>query len=160
MLAIRMQRQGRKGHASFRVVVQDSRTSPSSGKVVARLGSYDPHTKNLTLVKDRAEHFLTHGAQPSPRVAMLLKQEGIKLPEWVKLAEKKESNIKKPEKLRKNRPAEEVVETTVDAPAVEAETPEATPSAEAPAPATEVEVAAEAAPVEEAPEAETEEPKA
>lgn len=142
MLAIRMQRTGRKGHASFRVVVQDSRQSPKSGKVVERLGSYDPHTKNIQLEKERAEHFLNHGAQPSPRVAQLLKDQGIKLPSWVKLADKKESNTKNPDKLRKNRPAEEVpaeepaptdeapveaadapAEEVAEAPAAEAETP-------------------------------------
>ena len=44
MLAIRMQRTGRKGHAMFRVVVQESRLTPTSGRVVAMLGSYDPHS--------------------------------------------------------------------------------------------------------------------
>ena len=55
MLVIRMQRTVRKGHAMFRVVVQDSRRTPTSGKVVAALGSYDPHSKAITLVKDQAE---------------------------------------------------------------------------------------------------------
>jgi small subunit ribosomal protein S16 len=41
-----MQRTGRRGHAMFRVIVQDSHRSPTSGKVVAFLGSYDPHTKS------------------------------------------------------------------------------------------------------------------
>lgn len=44
MLVIRLQRTGRKGHAQFRVVVQDSRRTPSSGRVVALLGSYNPHS--------------------------------------------------------------------------------------------------------------------
>ena len=35
MLAIRMQRTGRKGHAQFRVIVQESRRTPTSGNVVA-----------------------------------------------------------------------------------------------------------------------------
>ena len=52
MLAIRMQRTGRKGHAMFRMVVQDSRQTPTSGRVVATLGSYDPHTKTSTLNKE------------------------------------------------------------------------------------------------------------
>ncbi len=144
MLAIRMQRTGRKGHAAFRVVVQDSRLSPKSGKVVERLGSYDPHTKQTSLVKERAEHFLKNGAQPSPRVAALLKAQGIKLPEWVVLSDKKESGIKNPDKLRKNRPAEEApaeepaAETneaadTTDAAPAEAEATEPAAEAEAPA---------------------------
>ena len=83
MLVIRMQRTGRKGHAQFRVVVQDSRRTPTSGRVVARLGSYDPHTKTATLDKEKAGYYLEHGAQPSDRVARLLKSEGVKLPDWV-----------------------------------------------------------------------------
>ena len=57
MLVIRMQRTGRAGHAMFRVVVQDSRRTPTSGKVVAALGSYDPHTKAVTLDKDKAQFY-------------------------------------------------------------------------------------------------------
>ncbi|HSX53607.1 MAG TPA: 30S ribosomal protein S16 [Patescibacteria group bacterium] len=106
MLAIRMQRTGRSGHASFRVVVQDSRQSPTSGKFVALLGSYDPHTRATTLVKEKTTFYLEHGAQPSERVARLLKQEGIKLPEWAAVATKKTGKIRNPDKLRRNRPAD------------------------------------------------------
>ena len=74
MLVIRLQRTGRKGHAQFRVVVQDSRRTPTSGKVVALLGTYNPHSKAVVLNKERAQHFLDHGAQPSDRVVVLLKK--------------------------------------------------------------------------------------
>lgn len=105
MLAMRLQRTGRKGHAQYRVVVQDARRTPTSGRVVASLGNYNPHTKELTLAKDKAEFYLQHGAQPSDRVARLLQAQGVKLPNWVKLAENKERTIRNAEKLRKNRPA-------------------------------------------------------
>lgn len=104
MLAIRMQRTGRKGHAMFRVVVQDARLTPTSGKVVAALGSYDPHAKVAALDKEKAAFYLEHGAQPSDRVARLLQGEGVKLPEWVKLSEGKTGKLRNPEKLRKNQP--------------------------------------------------------
>ena len=84
MLVIRLQRTGRKGHAQFRVVVQDSRRTPTSGKIVAQVGTYDPHTKTLNLDKERAQHYLNHGAQPSDRVVLILKKEGVKLPTWVR----------------------------------------------------------------------------
>ena len=109
MLAIRMQRTGRKGHAMFRVVVQDSRLTPTSGRVVAQLGHYDPHTKTAVVDKDKASQFLTNGAQPSDRVARLLQKEGVKLPDWVKLSEEKKRTIRNAEKLRKNQPKEEAV---------------------------------------------------
>src|SRR6185503_5938800 len=123
MLAIRMQRTGRKGHAMFRVVVQESRVTPTSGKVVALLGSYDPHAKTVTLDKEKAATFLKNGAQPSDRAAVLLQKEGIKLPKWVTLSTGKSRTLRNPEKLRKNQPKETPVaeETpTADAEATEA----------------------------------------
>jgi len=120
MLVIRMQRTGRKGHAMFRVVVQDSRRTPTSGKIVASLGNYDPHSKNVSLDKEKAQFYLDHGAQPSDRVALLLKAEGVKLPKWVNPSGKKAGKIRNLEKLRRNRPPEEVEEAPAeDAPAAE-----------------------------------------
>ena len=131
MLVIRLQRVGRKGHAQFRVVVQDSRRTPTSGKIVAQLGTYDPHAKTINLNAEKVEFYLEHGAQPSSRVLTLLKAEKIKLPTWVKEADKKESKIRNPEKLRRNQPkaepkaeepkaAEPVVEQAAEAPVEEA----------------------------------------
>lgn len=145
MLSIRMQRTGRKGHASYRVVVQDSRQAPTSGKFVALLGSYDPHTKTTTLVKDEAERFLSNGAQPSDRVVRLLTKEGVKMPAWVKQPFEQKREIGNPDKLRRNRPPEEKIEE----PAAEADAaPVEVPAAEEAA-AAEPEVMAEV-PVEEA----------
>lgn len=132
MLVIRLQRTGRKGHAQFRIVVQDSRRTPTSGNIVAQVGTYDPHAKTVTIQKERAQHYLDHGAQPSDRVAVLLKKEGVKLPEWVKLPVKQESKIRHPEKLRRNRPAEPVVEAPA-AEATEAEAPAEEVTEETPA---------------------------
>lgn len=146
MLAIRLKRTGRSGHAQFRVIVQDSRFHPSRGKVVAYLGSYDPHAKTATIDKDAAQKYLNNGAQPSDRVARLLKVEGVKLPDWVSLDVPKKRTTRNPEKRRSTRPAEETkepqeqaVEPTEEAPTEEspAETPAETPAepaAEEPAP--------------------------
>lgn len=146
MLAIRLQRIGRKGHPEYRMIVQDSRRTPTSGKVVANLGNYNPHTKAVNINKEKAELFVKNGAQPSPRVAKLLKAEGVKLPDWVKLGSEKTKTIKNPEKLRRNRPAEEVpaeepatdveevveaTESTEETTAVETTAPEAEVSAPA-----------------------------
>lgn len=102
----------------FRVVVQDSRLTPTSGRVVAQLGSYDPHAKSTTLAKEKAEFYLSHGAQPSDRVVRLFESEGIKLPAWVSKSADKKRAVKNAEKLRRNRPAEEPAEAA----APEAET--------------------------------------
>lgn len=122
MLAIRMQRTGRKGHAQFRVVVQDSRFTPTSGRFVALLGSYDPHAKTTTLVKEKAEFYLSHGAQPSDRVIRLFESEGVKLPEWVKKSSEKKRTVRNPEKLRRNQPKEAAPEAANEAEASTNET--------------------------------------
>lgn len=124
-----MQRIGRKGHPTYRVVVQDVRQAPTSGRYIALLGSYDPHTKASTLEKEKAEFYLSNGAQPSDRVVRLFKSEKISIPKWVKEPAKQERSIRNPEKLRKNRPAEPVAaeekaeEAAAEQPATEVEAP-------------------------------------
>ena len=107
MLAIRLQRLGRKAYPTYRLAVQESNRHPSSGRVVAYVGSYNPHTKESRIDAEKVEFYLKNGAQPTPRVAKLLKENKVKLPEWVKLADKKEAKTRNPEKLRKNQPKEE-----------------------------------------------------
>lgn len=121
MLVIRMQRVGRKGHAQFRVVVQDSRRTPSSGRLVASLGHYDPHTKEAVVNKEKAQFYLDHGAQPSDRVAGLLKAEGVKLPTWVKISQPKKRTIRNSDKLRKNQPKGEAPTDVASEPVVQAD---------------------------------------
>lgn len=155
MLAIRLQRTGRKGHAQFRMVVQDSRRTPTSGRFVALLGNYNPHSKALQIDKEKAELYLKNGARPSDRVAHLLKEEGLKLPSWVVLEANKKGALRNAEKLRKNQPKAEVV---AEEPAP-AEEPAAEPAAEVAEEVSEP-VAAEEAPAEEAAPVEDAAPKA
>ena len=124
MLAIRMQRNGRTHYPTYRIVVQESQRHPLSGRVVAEVGNYNPATKALTLDKEAVKKYLTNGAQPSSRVAFILKKNGIKLPKWYKEAPVKKVAAKHADKLRKNQPKEE-------APAEE--TPAAAPAEETPA---------------------------
>lgn len=149
MLSIRMQRTGRKGHAMFRVIVQDSRQAPTSGKVVAQLGSYDPHTKAITLNKEKASFYLEHGAQPSERVARLLKSNDVKLPTWVQLSADKERTVRHAEKRRSTAPAKPVEEKPAETEATEE--PVAEVVEEAPESAVEIKEAETPAEAEEAP---------
>jgi len=137
MLAIRLQRIGRSGYPVYRIVVQEANRHPLSGRIVAQVGSFNPHTKETVLDKEKAEKYLGHGAQPSSRVVRILKEQGVAMPKWVKDAAQKEAKVKNPAKLRKNQPKEEVVEeVTVEADVVaEADT---AVEAEAPAEAEEV----------------------
>jgi hypothetical protein len=77
--------------------------------------------------------------------------EGIKLPDWVKQSDKKTGKLRNPEKLRRNRPAEEAAvepeEAPTDEPAADAEVApaeEAVATEEAPAPEANAVVEAEA----------------
>jgi small subunit ribosomal protein S16 len=136
MLAIRLQRVGRKGHAMYRMAVQESQRHPSSGRVIAYVGTYDPHTKAAKVQVELAQKYLDNGAQPSPRVVKLLSDAGVKMPAWVsKFDNNKTKDIRNTDKLRKNRPAEaekpaekieKVEEEPVEEPVEEAtaETPE------------------------------------
>lgn len=109
MLAIRLQRLGRKGYPVYRVAVQEAHRHPSSGRVVSYVGSYNPHTKEAKIEKELAQKYLNNGAQPSPRVVKLLEEAGVVMPKWVKKADQKSKAIKNAEKLRRNQPKEEVV---------------------------------------------------
>lgn len=138
MLAIRLQRLGRKGYPVYRIAVQEAQRHPSSGRVVAYVGSYNPHTKEVSLQKEDVQKYLSNGAQPTPRVVKLLKAEGVKLPSWVKeAASDKQKVIRNAEKLRKNQPKEEVIEEVAEEVAAEE------PAAEAPVEAEEAPAEAE-----------------
>jgi small subunit ribosomal protein S16 len=111
MLAIRLQRVGRTGYATYRLAVQEAQRHPSSGRVVAYVGSYNPHTKDATIQVEVAQKYLDNGAQPTPRVVKLLKDAGVKLPKWVvEPNTDKQKAIRHSEKLRRNQSAPEVEE--------------------------------------------------
>lgn len=134
MLAIRLQRLGRKDYPVYRVAVQEAQRHPSSGRVVAYVGTYNPHTKESNIQVEAAQKYLDNGAQPTPRVVKLLKAAGVKLPKWVTEHNSSQSKAtKNTEKLRKHQPKEEPVQ---EAPAEEApaeEAPVETEAAEVPA---------------------------
>lgn len=111
MLAIRLQRLGRKAYPVYRLAVQEANRHPSSGRVVAYVGSYNPHTKEANVNVETAQKYLDNGAQPTPRVVKLLDEAGVKLPKWVKKHDSsKAKTVKNSEKLRKNQPKEEPAE--------------------------------------------------
>ena len=73
MLAIRLRRTGSKKRAYYRVVVTDSRAARDSSFVEV-LGHYNPRTtpESLTLNRERLEHWVKVGAQPSDSVRTLV----------------------------------------------------------------------------------------
>ncbi len=78
---IRMSRMGRRHRPFFRINVIDSRT-PRDGRVLEKLGHYDPlekeAEKQLVLNTERALHWLSLGAVPSDTVSDMLVKLGVK----------------------------------------------------------------------------------
>ena len=78
MLRIRLTRTGKRSQESFRIVVAEHK-SAVKGKYLELLGHYKPATqpKQLVFQKERVQHWITKGAQPSASVAALLKRNGM-----------------------------------------------------------------------------------
>ena len=75
---LRLTRIGSKKNPIYRIVAADSR-SPRDGKFIEIIGRYNPqHEPSLIEVdEEKARKWLSNGAQPSGRVAKLLKIKGI-----------------------------------------------------------------------------------
>jgi small subunit ribosomal protein S16 len=70
-----MKRVGAKNTPVFRIVVADSR-SPRDGKFIEEIGTYQPLQKgdNFKLDLERANYWVSKGAQPSDTVASFIKK--------------------------------------------------------------------------------------
>ncbi|WP_031435702.1 30S ribosomal protein S16 [Methylomarinum vadi] len=77
MVSIRLSRGGAKDRPFYHVVVTDSRNS-RDGRYIERLGFFNPlaqgNEERLRLDSERVEYWKSHGAQPSERVAKLIKE--------------------------------------------------------------------------------------
>jgi len=94
---IRLKRLGKIRAPFYRIVVADSRTK-RDGRVIEEIGKYHP-TENPSLIEvnsERAQYWLSVGAQPSEAVLKLLKLSG----DWGKFSGEgsTESTIQEPEK--------------------------------------------------------------
>lgn len=75
---IRLTRLGAKKKPCYRIVVANS-TAPRDGKFIEILGTYDPmldktNPSRIKLKQDRIDYWLSVGAQPTDRVAKLIKK--------------------------------------------------------------------------------------
>lgn len=73
---IRLKRTGRRGQASFRVVVVDE-AKPRDTWVVDDLGAYNPRSEELAVDNGRALEWLKQGAQPTQTARALLARLGV-----------------------------------------------------------------------------------
>jgi small subunit ribosomal protein S16 len=74
-LKLRLARAGTKKRPYYHIVVADAR-SPRDGRFIEKIGTYDPVlvdvSKRVTLLAERATHWLSVGAQPTDRVLRFL----------------------------------------------------------------------------------------
>jgi small subunit ribosomal protein S16 len=128
MLTIRLARTGRTKYPTYRLVAAESARA-ATGKFVAVLGHYNPHTKELVIKKDEVKKHLSHGAQPSNTVIKLLQREKVELPDWAKLKTKAPKPKAKTEEPKAEAPAEAAPAAASDT----AESPQAPTETEKPA---------------------------
>ncbi len=83
MVRIRMKAMGRRHRPFYRICAMDART-PRDGRAIEELGWYDPLVRNPEsrehLDASRIRYWLSVGAQPSEKVAAILKRLGVKKP--------------------------------------------------------------------------------
>jgi len=73
-LKIRFRKQGRKNHATYRLVVADS-SSPRDGRYIENLGHYNPHFEGdneSLLSEERIQYWIDRGAQPTEKASALI----------------------------------------------------------------------------------------
>ncbi len=175
---IRLARGGSKKRPFYRIVVADER-APRDGNFIEKIGNFNPmvpkdHKERVVISKERAEHWLKVGAQPTERMQRILSELGMmeapKITEKTKkhlpkakaqerVKAKEEAALKAEEdakaaaeaaKAEAEKPAEEVPASTEEQPVQEEKSSEVT-SEEIPAPAEEAPAATEEAPADEAP---------
>jgi small subunit ribosomal protein S16 len=136
---IRLKRMGKIRQPFYRIVVADSRTR-RDGRVIEEIGKYHPKEEPsvIEVDSDRAQHWLSVGAQPSEPVMALLRLTG----DWQKFkgeAAPGPLKVKEPKRTKEDI-FNEALKDVADAPKTEAVTSRRkkadsaeSPAAEAPA---------------------------
>lgn len=79
MVTIRLARGGAKKRPFYSVVVADSR-NPRDGRFIERVGFFNPvargQEERVRIDTERYQYWVSQGAQPSERVAALVKEAG------------------------------------------------------------------------------------
>lgn len=75
MVKIRLQRFGKKKSPFYHIVVADSK-SPRDGRIIEKIGTYNPMTEPSTIVldKEKVEKWIKNGAKPTDTVKDLIEK--------------------------------------------------------------------------------------
>ena len=145
---MRLARGGSKKRPFYRIVIADER-APRDGNFIEKIGNFNPmvpkdHKERVVISKERAEHWLKVGAQPTDRVQRILADLGMM--DAPKITEKTKKHLPKAKAQERTKAkeeaavkAEEDAKAAAEAAKAEAEKPaaeeqpqaEATPESEA-----------------------------
>jgi len=134
---IRLARGGSKKRPFYRIVIADER-APRDGNFIEKIGNFNPmvpkdHKERVMISKERAEHWLKVGAQPTDRVQRILSDLGLM--EAPKVTEKTKKHLPKAKAQERIKAKEEAALKAEEAAKAEAEKPAEEPAIEEPAPA-------------------------
>ncbi len=136
---IRLARGGSKKRPFYRIVIADER-APRDGNFIEKIGNFNPmvpkdHKERVIISKERAEHWLKVGAQPTDRVQRILADLGMM--EAPKITEKTKKHLPKAKAQERSKAkeeaalkAEEDAKAAAEAAKAEAEKPAEEPVAE------------------------------
>ena len=136
---IRLARGGSKKRPFYRIVIADER-APRDGNFIEKIGNFNPmvpkdHKERVVISKERAEHWLKVGAQPTDRVQRILADLGMM--EAPKITEKTKKHLPKAkaqERIKAKEEAalkaEEEAKAAAEAAKAESEKPAEEPAAE------------------------------
>lgn len=137
-LSIRLARGGRRNLPFYSIVVADKRY-PRDGRYIEKVGTYNPllandHEHRIVLNKERIDHWLKQGAQPSDRVARFLGKAGIiDMPKWVETPKKSAPSAKTLERVKEKEEKAKAAAEAAEAEKAAAAEAAAAPAEEAPA---------------------------
>ena len=131
---IRLARGGTKKRPFYRIVIADER-APRDGNFIEKIGNFNPmvpkdHKDRVVISKERAEHWLKVGAQPTDRVQRILADLGIM--EAPKVTEKTKKHLPKAKAQERIKTKEEAAIKAAEEAKAAAEAAKAAPAEEAP----------------------------
>ena len=106
---MRLARGGSKKRPFYRIVIADER-APRDGNFIEKIGNFNPmvpkdHKERVVISKERAEHWLKVGAQPTDRVQRILAELGMM--EAPKITEKTKKHLPKAKAQERTKAKEE-----------------------------------------------------
>jgi small subunit ribosomal protein S16 len=128
MLSIRLSRKGKKKYPVYSLIVLEKSKDPW-GDYLEKLGTFNPHTKEVEFNGERIEHWIKLGAQPTATVHNLLVSQGIIKADKVR-AGKSQPGKKRKAEIEATKKAEETAKAKAEEEAKAAEEAAKAPAVE------------------------------